>query len=102
MGVVPGMSPGLGEHHGGGDNPAFIQYMYDWISTHDVAFHVYFNVVAPDGDHKLWPTTAFPNPRRSSRSCSDRRRSALVVPASSPQAGRSPLSPKKFEGYRDF
>jgi hypothetical protein len=50
----------VGAHHGGGDDPAFIQRMYDWINAHDVAFHVYFEVVAGDGDHQLWPTTAFP------------------------------------------
>ncbi len=50
----------VGDHHGGGDDPAFIQRMHDWIGAHDVAFHVYFEVKAGDGDHQLWPTTAFP------------------------------------------
>jgi Glycosyl hydrolase family 26 len=29
--------------HGGGDDPDFIQHMYDWMGSHDVAYEAYFN-----------------------------------------------------------
>ena len=29
--------------HGGGDDPYFIQQMYHWIASHDVAYETYFN-----------------------------------------------------------
>jgi hypothetical protein len=45
---------------GGGDNPYFIDQMHAWIASHDVAWHVYFNVQAPDGNHNLFDTVAFP------------------------------------------
>ena len=56
-------------HHGGGDDPAFIQHMHDFIAANDVAYACYFDVHAHDGDHELWPgsdpnnpvVTAFPN-----------------------------------------
>ncbi|KAI7258997.1 hypothetical protein KC345_g10414 [Hortaea werneckii] len=45
---------------GGADNPYFIQQMHDWIESNNVAWHVYFNVSASDGDHDLYDTVAFP------------------------------------------
>ena len=41
--------------HGGNDNTLYIQKMYDFITNpaNNVAFHVYLNVKAPDGDHNL-------------------------------------------------
>jgi hypothetical protein len=39
--------------HGGGDNPYFIEQMHAWITRNRVAFHIYFNVDAPDGQHSL-------------------------------------------------
>src|SRR3954454_13916600 len=39
--------------HGGGDDPYFIQKMHDWISSNNVAYAVYFEYDAPDGQHKL-------------------------------------------------
>jgi hypothetical protein len=41
--------------HGGGDNPYYIQKMYEFMMDPDnkVAFHVYFDVTASDGDHNL-------------------------------------------------
>lgn len=52
--------------HGGGDNPYYVQKMYDFImnSGNNVAFHAYFDVRAPDGDHQISPAdgpTQFPN-----------------------------------------
>ena len=52
--------------HGGGDDPAFIQNMHDFIfdPANGVAWHDYFNVHSTDGyDHELYSpgdTTAFP------------------------------------------
>lgn len=39
--------------HGGEDNAAFIQNMYDYMTTHPVAWAVYFDVQAADGEHQL-------------------------------------------------
>jgi hypothetical protein len=46
--------------YGGGDNPVFIQKMHDWMASKNVAFNVYFNVQASDGNHNLFDTIAFP------------------------------------------
>jgi hypothetical protein len=45
--------------HGGGDNAYFIQHMYDWISSNNVAFQMYFEFDASDGAHRLM-LTQFP------------------------------------------
>ncbi|MDG0808753.1 carbohydrate binding domain-containing protein [Cohnella rhizosphaerae] len=45
---------------GGADNPYFIEKMHEWIENNNVAWHVYFNVSADDGDHDLYDTVAFP------------------------------------------
>lgn len=45
--------------HGGGDNAYFIQRMYDWITSHNVAFDMYFEFDASDGAHRLM-TAQFP------------------------------------------
>jgi hypothetical protein len=41
--------------HGGGDNPYYMQKMYDFISdpANNILFHVYFDVNAPDGMHHI-------------------------------------------------
>ncbi len=39
--------------HGGGDSPVFIQKMSDWLRSHNVAYHAYFEYDAPDGQHAL-------------------------------------------------
>ncbi|MBW4084544.1 carbohydrate binding domain-containing protein [Paenibacillus sp. S150] len=46
--------------YGGADNPYFIRKMHEWIENNNVAWHVYFNVSASDGDHDLYDTVAFP------------------------------------------
>ena len=38
---------------GGGDNASFVERMHEWITTHTVAYHIYFNFDAPDGRHSL-------------------------------------------------
>jgi Glycosyl hydrolase family 26 len=45
--------------HGGGDNAYFIQRMHDWITSHNVAFQMYFEFDASDGAHRLM-TDQFP------------------------------------------
>ncbi len=48
--------------HGGGDNPYFVAQMHNWITSNNVAYHVYFDFDAPDGAHALltgrFPTAA--------------------------------------------
>jgi hypothetical protein len=39
--------------HGGGENPAFIRRMHDYIETHDIAYQAYFEYSAADGPHRL-------------------------------------------------
>jgi hypothetical protein len=39
--------------HGGGDNPYYIEKMYEWISQNDVAYHIYFEEDVLDGQHRL-------------------------------------------------
>lgn len=50
------------DQHGGGDDPYFVDMMYDWLSKNEdlIETHVYFNVTAPDGDHQLSGKTKFP------------------------------------------
>jgi hypothetical protein len=45
--------------HGGGDNSYFVQKMYEWITSHNVAYEMYFEFDAPDGYHRLM-TGQFP------------------------------------------
>lgn len=44
--------------HGGGDNPYFIEQMYEFINDprNNVAYHSYFDYQAGDGHHQLSPT----------------------------------------------
>jgi len=46
--------------HGGGDDPYFIQRMYNWIAQNNVGYHAYFEYDASDGRHRL-VTGQFPN-----------------------------------------
>jgi putative cell wall-binding protein len=45
--------------HGGGDDPYYIQQMHDWIISNDVAYALYFEFDAPDGQHAMM-TGRFP------------------------------------------
>jgi hypothetical protein len=45
---------------GGGDDPYFIRQMYDWIQSHDVAYHVYFENEDPNADYGVF-SGWFPN-----------------------------------------
>jgi len=61
-GLVDANATMAGGSGGGGDDPYFVQQVYDWVQTHNVAFEVYFNTDAPDGRHRLdngqFPTAA--------------------------------------------
>src|SRR6202012_5904186 len=54
--------------NGGGEDPYFNQQMYNYIQdpANNVAWHIYFDVSASDGNHQISlapsePPTAFPN-----------------------------------------
>ncbi len=40
--------------HGGGDAPYFVSRMHDWVTTHDVAHHMYFQSGGSGLDHRLF------------------------------------------------
>ena len=42
-----------GDDLGGGDAPAYVASMIDWITTHDVAYAIYFDFDAGDAAHRL-------------------------------------------------
>lgn len=50
---------------GGGDDPYYINQVADYLAAVRTAgnstVELYFDVSASDGDHKIWPTTAFPS-----------------------------------------
>jgi hypothetical protein len=50
--------------HGGGDSPYFIQKMHDWIATHNVAYHLYFNNDDPNAEYAIFGGH-FPNAART-------------------------------------
>ena len=39
---------------GGGDDPYFIERMHEWIQTHPVAYHLYFESRDPNGDYRVF------------------------------------------------
>jgi len=55
-----GVSVRTNDNLGGGDNPYYINQMYHWITSHPVAYALYFEVNATDASHRLM-TTEFPN-----------------------------------------
>jgi len=42
-------------HGGGGDDPLFVERMYNFIQTHQVAYDIYFNRLHDAYDHRLMP-----------------------------------------------
>jgi hypothetical protein len=42
------------DRRGGGDNPYFIRKMHEWIQTHPVAYHLYFESKDQDGDFRVF------------------------------------------------
>lgn len=49
--------------YGGGDSPYFIERMYEWIRTNDVAYHMYFEYADPNADYAVFGGKA-PNAAR--------------------------------------
>jgi hypothetical protein len=83
--------------HGGGDNPYYIQKMYEFISNpaNSVLFHVYFDVKASDGDHHisgLDQPTAFPQAAAKHRQLFGAAIPVVTAPAPAPAADRTPPS----------
>jgi hypothetical protein len=54
-----GLTVRYGDDLGGGDNPAYVRRMADWIRSHDVAYALYFDVDARDARHQL--SSQFPH-----------------------------------------
>ncbi len=40
--------------YGGGDSPYFVEQMYEWIRTSNVAFHMYFEYADADSDYAIF------------------------------------------------
>ena len=70
---------------GGGDNPYFIEKMHEWISENNVAWHVYFNVSAGDGDHDLYDTVLFPDASAKFSELFNPNGTPTTVPAIAPE-----------------
>ncbi|MDP8968674.1 MAG: hypothetical protein M3N04_08740 [Actinomycetota bacterium] len=49
---------------GGGDNPYFVEQMHQWIQTHPVAYHLYFESQDPNGEYRVFSGT-FPKAAQS-------------------------------------
>ena len=64
--------------HGGGDDPAFIDHMFDFMTdaANNVAYEHYFNTGTPIDDHTLTGPTKFP------KSAAEFRRRVLALTAS--------------------
>jgi Glycosyl hydrolase family 26 len=50
--------------HGGGDDPYFVQQMYNWIQSHNVAYHLYFDFKDGEAQYGLF-SGRFPNAART-------------------------------------
>lgn len=57
-----GLANRTADEYGGGDNPYFIQKMFEFIydPANNVSFASYFNSVSPDGEHRIFGSNAFP------------------------------------------
>jgi hypothetical protein len=57
-----GLSNRVADNNGGGDDPYFIQQVFNFVSipSNNVLFANYFNFKSPDGEHRLFGSTAFP------------------------------------------
>ncbi|MBW3609260.1 MAG: hypothetical protein KY463_13065 [Actinobacteria bacterium] len=42
------------DSHGGGDNPYFVEQMYEWIRTNDIAYHMYFEYADSVADYAIF------------------------------------------------
>jgi hypothetical protein len=68
--------------NGGGDTPYFVEQMYWWIGSHDVAYHLYFESHDPEGEYGVF-SGRFPNAARRFVEYFGRRAST-TAPAPSP------------------
>jgi hypothetical protein len=77
------------DHHGGDDDPYFIEQMYKFIQdpANNVAWHSYFDVQAPDGGHQLFPIKES-DPRLFPDSAA-KFQELFSLPASAPKAPAS-------------
>jgi hypothetical protein len=57
-----GLSNRVADNNGGGDDPYFIQQMFNFVYTpsNNVLFANYFNFKSPDGEHRIYGSSAFP------------------------------------------
>jgi hypothetical protein len=72
----------------GYDNPYFIQQMYNWINSHDIAWHTYF--MFGDVSHSLYDTVTYP--------LASQKFQELWNPAQSPQVTPA-IAPSDVSGY---
>jgi hypothetical protein len=57
-----GLADRLNDNYGGGDDPYFIQHMFDFVyhKANNVAYAIYFNTRSSAAEHRLLGSTAFP------------------------------------------
>jgi hypothetical protein len=68
----------------GGDNPYFIEQMYNWINANNVAWHVYF--MFGDVSHSLYDTVKYPLASKRFQELWNPNGSPRVTPAIAPSA----------------
>jgi hypothetical protein len=90
------------DEYGGGDNPYFIQQMFNFIynPANHVEFAAYFNTKSPDGEHRVQGSDAFPKSAALFRQLvqhppggGSTRPAAAVLPGSSTLDGGSSPAP---------
>jgi beta-mannanase len=69
--------------HGGGDDPLYVNQMYDWIASNDYAYAIYFEFDAPDGTHALM-STRYPKASAAFRASFGARTAASAKPKRQP------------------
>jgi hypothetical protein len=72
--------------HGGGDDPYYVEQMLNWIDTNDVAYALYFDFDAHDGQHDLQ------NPLFARAAAAFKARIGSASTAPAPAAAPSPAA----------
>lgn len=72
--------------HGGGDDPFFVQNMFNWLTTHNVAFHNYWDYPASDFNGQL-SNDQYPNSGTLFKDLFSQSYSIASGPLVSPSAG---------------
>jgi hypothetical protein len=72
----------LQDNEDGGDNPYFIEKMYEWINANNVAWHVYF--MFGDVSHSLYDTVKYPLASQRFQELWNPNQSPQVTPAIPP------------------